>query len=207
MSIAARWRGVYLLTADTADTEWLAARVAAALAGGAVMVQYRNKQAAPALAYAQAQRLRVLTRAHAVPLLINDDPELAVAVGAEGVHLGRDDGTLAAARRRLGAAAIIGVSCYGELDRARHLAQAGADYLAFGSFFASPTKPNAPRAKLELLAAARDLGLPLVAIGGIDTARAPALIAAGADLVAVISAVFDAADAEAATRQLADCFG
>ena len=207
MSIAARWRGVYLLTADTADTEWLAARVAAALAGGAVMVQYRNKQAAPALAYAQAQRLRVLTREHAVPLLINDDPELAVAVGAEGVHLGRDDGALAAARRRLGAAAIIGVSCYGELDRARHLAQAGADYLAFGSFFASPTKPNAPRAKLELLAAARDLGLPLVAIGGIDTARAPALIAAGADLVAVISAVFDAADAEAATRQLADCFG
>jgi len=207
MSIAARWRGVYLLTADTADTEWLAARVAAALAGGAVMVQYRNKQAAPALAYAQAQRLRVLTREHAVPLLINDDPELAVAVGAEGVHLGRDDGALATARRRLGADAIIGVSCYGELDRARHLAQAGADYLAFGSFFASPTKPNAPRAKLELLAAARDLGLPLVAIGGIDTARAPALIAAGADLVAVISAVFDAADAEAATRQLADCFG
>ncbi|HEX7731319.1 MAG TPA: thiamine phosphate synthase, partial [Rhodanobacter sp.] len=120
-----------------------------------------------------------------------------------GVHLGRDDGDVAAARAVMGAGAIVGVSCYDSLERARTAAAAGADYIAFGAFFPSPTKPHAVRASPDLLRQSATLGLPRVAIGGITPDNAPSLVEAGADLLAVISAVFGAADVRAAAQRFA----
>jgi thiamine-phosphate pyrophosphorylase len=128
--------------------------------------------------------------------IVNDDPQLARAVGADGVHIGRDDASITAARELLGPERIVGVSCYGDLAAARDAVAQGADYVAFGSFFASSTKPHAPRADPALLREARALGVPLVAIGGIDADNVRSLIDAGADAVAVISDVFDHAQPE-----------
>ena len=197
-------RGLYAITPVTRDTEALAGKVAAALAGGAALVQYRFKDLAPALALTQARRLAALCAGADVPFVVNDSVPLAAAVGA-GVHLGRDDESPRAARVLL-REALIGVSCYDQPERAREAAAEGADYVAIGSVFASPTKPAAVRAPLALLARAREAGLPVVAIGGITPANAPAAIAAGADMVAVISAVFDAPDVEAAARRFARLF-
>jgi thiamine-phosphate pyrophosphorylase len=179
---------------------------AAALAGGAAILQYRDKTADHTRRLDEARALQALCARHGVPLIVNDDVELAHAAGAAGVHLGEDDAGLSAARARLGAGAIIGVSCYDSLDRARHFAAAGADYLAFGAFFPSPTKPQARRATLRLLAEAKPLGLPLVAIGGISADNAAGLIEAGADAVAVISALFGADDVRAAAQRFAALF-
>lgn len=197
---------MYLVTREEPDTTRLMAVVAAAIAGGAVLVQYRDKSRDPGHRRRQAEALLALTRPAGVPLVVNDDVALARAIGAEGVHLGRDDAALEDARAALGVEAIIGVSCYGDAGRARRLATTGADYVAFGSVYPSTTKPGAPRADLAIFAAAADLGIPRVAIGGIDAANAPALIAAGADLLAVIGAVFDADDPRAATRAIAAAF-
>jgi thiamine-phosphate pyrophosphorylase len=196
-------RGLYLLTPETADTVALLRLVAAAIAGGTVLVQYRDKSADGQRRLQQATQLQALCRAHGVPLIVNDDAALALAVGAAGVHLGEDDGDIAAARARLGADAIIGASCYDSLDRAAGMAAAGADYLAFGSFFPSPTKPAARRADAALLRAAARYGKPRVAIGGITPDNAPTLVAAGAELLAVISAVAEAADPRAAAQAFA----
>ena len=184
----------------------LLAVCAAALRGGASVLQYRDKTAGHTRRRAEAIALVDLCAQFRVPLIVNDDVELAASIGAAGVHLGEDDGDIGAARKRLGGAAIIGMSCYDSIDRARELASAGADYLAFGAFFLSVTKPHARRATLELLRAARPLGLPLVAIGGITADNAAPLLAAGADFVAAISGVFDAADPEAAARRYANLF-
>jgi thiamine-phosphate pyrophosphorylase len=192
-------RGLYLVTPDEADSERLLARVASVLPF-ATWLQYRNKAAGPALHTRQAAALQALCATAGVPLIVNDDPALAAAVGAAGAHLGEDDGDIAAARALLGADAIIGVSCYDDAGRAHAAAAAGADYLAFGAFFPSPTKPGARHARPGLLRQAASLGLPRVAIGGITPDNAPALIAAGADLVAVVSGVFDAPDPIAAAR-------
>ena len=196
--------GLYAITdGPRAD---LFAAVEEALRGGAAVLQYRDKSADQDRRRAEAVGLLALCRGFGVPLIINDDIELAASIGAHGVHLGKDDADIAAARTRLVAGAIIGVSCYDSLDRARELAAAGADYLAFGAFYASPTKPHARRASLDLLRAAKPLGLPLVAIGGITPDNAQALIDAGADLVAVVSGVFAAADPCAAARRYANLF-
>ena len=192
-------RGLYLVTPDEPDGDHLLARVAPLLAEASCL-QYRNKAADADVRLRQARALRTLCAMSGVPLIINDDVELAAAVGADGVHLGEHDAAIGDARMRLGAAAIIGVSCYDDLARARHAAAAGADYLAFGACFASPTKPNARRATPELLRQAAVLGLPRVAIGGITPENAALVVAAGADLVAVISGVFDAPDPVAAAR-------
>ena len=189
-----RLRGVYLLTPDESDTARLLERVEAALAGGAVLLQYRNKLADTALRLEQAQALLPLCRRHGVPLVINDSVELALAVGADGVHLGRDDGDIASARARLGAGRLLGVSCYGDWSRAEAAIAAGADQVAFGAMFPSPTKPAAPRAGPGLLTRARERGWCCAAIGGITLDNAPSLIAAGADLLALISDVFGAPD-------------
>ena len=203
---APRLRGLYAVTPGIADTGVLVARVEAALAGGAAMIQYRAKDAPRELAIAQAKRLAALCRDHGVPLVVNDSVELALEAGADGVHLGRDDGDAREARRKM-PRAILGVSCYADPERARVAAAAGADYVAIGSVFASSTKPDAVRAPLELLARAREAaGLPVAAIGGITPANAPQAIAAGADMVAVITAVFDAPDARAAAAQFARLF-
>jgi thiamine-phosphate pyrophosphorylase len=195
--------GLYAITDGALlPADRLVDAVSHAIAGGASMVQYRDKESPPQLRRAQAIALQTLCEARDVPLIINDDIELALHCGAAGVHLGRDDADLATARARLGPKAIIGVSCYADLERARTAAAAGADYLAFGRFFPSATKPAATPADPALLAAARrELQLPLCAIGGITAANAPQLLAAGADLLAVIHGLFGQPDVrEAAAR-------
>jgi thiamine-phosphate pyrophosphorylase len=188
-------RGLYAVTPDIADTGELLQRAEQALLGGIRLMQYRNKTADAALRRELALGLLGLCRQHGVPLVINDDLALALDIGADGAHLGREDGDLAAARAALGPGKLLGVSCYDEMERAREAARVGADYLAFGSFFASPTKPAAVRAPLTLLTEAKsEFGLPVCAIGGITLQNAPQLIAAGADLLAVISDLFEAAD-------------
>jgi thiamine-phosphate pyrophosphorylase len=199
--------GLYALTPDLLDSDELIARVAAAIEGGASVIQYRSKIASPPLRRAQALALRDLCAGRGVTFIVNDDVDLAYAVDADGVHLGRDDAPILRARRRLGHGAIIGASCYDSLDSATAAVGAGADYVAFGSFFASPIKPAAARAKPPLLTAAKArLSVPVVAIGGITPANAAPLVAAGADALAVISAVFRAADVTAAARAFADLF-
>lgn len=197
-------RGLYAITdgprADLLDV------AAAALYGGAALLQYRDKTADAPRRLQEARALQGLCAARGVPLIVNDDVELAAAVGAAGVHLGEDDANIAAARARLGENAIIGVSCYDSLARARQLAAAGADYLAFGAFFPSTTKPGARHATPALLREARALGLPLVAIGGITPDNGGPLIEAGADYLAVIAAVFGAADVRVAARRFSDLF-
>lgn len=191
--------GLYAITPQTEDTDRLVRLVAAALAGGARAVQYRDKSGDRARRRAQAGALRSLCRKHGVPLIVNDDLALALEVRAEGVHLGRDDTDPAAARARLGRGMLIGASCYADSVRALAAVRAGADYVAFGSVFASRTKPEAVHAPLSLFARVREqIAVPLVAIGGITPANAAEVLAAGADALAVSSALFDAPDVEAA---------
>ncbi len=199
-------KGLYAITPDTSNLNGLLSRVEACLTGGAQVVQYRNKTSdAPHLAMATA--LVSLCRQHGVPLIVNDDVDLALNADADGVHLGRDDGDIASARRRLGADSIIGVSCYGDLQLALDAQEAGADYVAFGSMFASMTKPHAPHAPLSLLTdAAAQLRIPIVAIGGITLQNAPQAIAAGADAIAVISAMFDAPDIRQAAQDFSNLY-
>ena len=199
--------GLYALTPDLLDTDELIARVTAAIAGGAAALQYRNKIASPPLRRAQALALRDLCAARGTIFIVNDDVNLAYAVDADGVHLGRDDVPLPRARQRLGSTAIIGASCYDSLERAAAAVAAGADYVAFGSFFPSTIKPDAVRVEAALLTAAKvRWNVATVAIGGITPATAPALIAAGADALAVITAVFDAPDVTAAAKAFRDAF-
>lgn len=207
MRTAESWRrGLYFVTPDRNDTAQLVALVAQALAGGASLVQYRNKSAEPATRHAQAHALQALAAGAGVPLVINDDVELAHAVGAAGVHLGRDDGDIAAARAVLGAQALVGASCYASIEAARRAASGGASYVAFGAMFPSGTKPQAARAPLELFRQAADLGLPRVAIGGINLDNAGLVIAAGADLIAVVSSIADAPDPRAAAARFSALF-
>lgn len=197
--------GLYVITDATLQPpERLVAAVAAALRGGARVVQYRDKSADHARRRDEAAALAALCRDAGACFIVNDDVGLTAAVGADGVHVGRDDAELAAARARLGPEALIGVSCYDDLERARRLAAAGADYLAFGSVFPSATKPEAVRAPLTLFRQARAFSdRPLVAIGGIDAGNIAEVGRAGADAAAVIRAVFGADDVEAAARRLA----
>jgi thiamine-phosphate pyrophosphorylase len=199
-------RGLYLVTAETEDTDGLCHQVDAALRGGAVLVQYRNKHAAASFRRKQAQALQEVCADHRVAFLINDDMQLALQLKADGVHVGRRDASVAQARAVLGAAAIVGASCYDSLDQARRAREEGATYIAFGAFHASATKPDARQAHPDVLQQAATLGLPRVAIGGIRADNARDLIAAGADLVAVVSDIFDAADAELAARSYLPLF-
>ncbi len=199
--------GLYAITPEDADTARLATRVRAALAGGARLVQYRNKSASAALRREQALALLAACRAASVPLIINDDLALAAAIDADGVHLGRDDGDVGAARAVLGAGKLVGVSCYDEFARAAQALGAGADYVAFGSVFPSATKPGAVRAPLALLTRARrELTVPVAAIGGITLDNAGQAIAAGASLLAVITDLFLAPDVAARAAAYARLF-
>ena len=196
--------GLYAIT-DGPRPDLLTA-AEAALRGGAVILQYRDKTTDAPRRDIEARALAALCARYDVPLIINDDVELAAGVGAAGVHLGEDDGDPDGARARLGSGAIIGVSCYDSLARARAGAAAGADYLAFGAFYPTATKPNARRATPELLRAAQDFGLPRVAIGGITPDNARPLLDAGADFLAVVSGVFGEPDPEAAAHRYATLF-
>jgi thiamine-phosphate pyrophosphorylase len=184
-------RGLYAITPDITDLQTLARKVEEALKAGVAMLQYRNKIISKDKRLLQAKELAPLARGYGVAFIVNDDVDIALAVGANGVHLGSEDGDLAAARAQL-PGKILGASCYDDLGKAKLAVDAGADYIAFGSVFPSPTKPAAVRAPLSLFQ--NDLGVPLCAIGGITLENASALIAAGADLLAVISDLFDAPD-------------
>ena len=202
--MSGRLRGLYAVTRPGPG---LVADVAAALRGGARVVQYRDKTDDAERKLDEARQLKALCAAGGALFIVNDDPQLARAAHADGVHLGRGDRAIAEARAMLGERVLIGVSCYDSLARARAAAAAGADYLAFGSLYASPTKPDAPRATLGLLRDARvEFDLPLCAIGGLTPANAAPVIAAGADLVAAISGVFDADDVAAAAAAYTQLF-
>ena len=204
-SLNARIRGLYAITPDEQDTAALLSKVRLVLRGGACVLQYRNKLADASLRAEQAGALRRLTREFGVPLIVNDDAALARHVEADGVHLGGEDGSVAEARALLGDGGIIGVSCYNRLPLAQEAVKHGADYVAFGAFFPSGVKPEAVVATLELLRQARqELQVPIVAIGGITVQNGAQLIEAGADALAVISAVFAAPDIQDAARQFAD---
>jgi len=200
-------RGLYAVTPDEPDIGSLTRKVRKALAGGARILQYRNKSANAAVRREQGTALLALCREARIPFVINDDLDLARAIGADGLHLGRGDVSIAAARAQLGEDKLLGVSCYDRLELALAAGEAGADYVAFGSAFPSSTKPEATRAPLSLYREARArLDLPIVAIGGITTENALNVIEAGADAVAVISALFDSPDIEAAARSFSRLF-
>ncbi|MDR0441090.1 MAG: thiamine phosphate synthase [Candidatus Accumulibacter sp.] len=184
-------RGLYVITPEMPDTADGLARVRAALAGGARIIQYRDKSGNATRQRTMATALRALTREFTASLIINDNAPLALAVDADGVHLGEEDGDLAAARAMLGDDRIVGASCYADFERARAATRAGADYVAFGAVFASPTKPHAVHADLALFGRCRDeLGVPSCAIGGITLDNAATVVAAGADMLAVITDIF-----------------
>jgi thiamine-phosphate pyrophosphorylase len=198
-----RLSGLYVITADTTTVEDLAS----AIRGGASIVQYRDKSNDVSKRLREASAIRVLCAEKGVLFIVNDDVELAASVEADGVHVGREDADCASARERLGDEAIIGVSCYNDFSRAEAAFRAGASYIAFGAFFGSPTKPEAPRATTDLLLRAkRELPLPVVAIGGITPQNGASLINAGADMLAVITAVFSQPDIAGASRQFSDLF-
>ncbi|TXH63896.1 MAG: thiamine phosphate synthase [Thermomonas sp.] len=197
-------RGLYLITPDARDPSRLLERVLPLLPFAACL-QLRAKSMDDSLLRDAGARLREACADARVPFIVNDDARLAQELDADGVHLGEHDGGIAGARALLGENAIIGVSCYDDLERARTLTAQGADYLAFGAFFPSPTKPHARRASLDLLRDSAVFGLPRVAIGGITPDNAGPLVAAGADLLAVISGVFDAPDPIKAARAYLSC--
>lgn len=199
-------RGVYLITPDETDSARLLERVRPLLAG-TTWLQYRNKAVDAPTRLAQATALQALCAEAGVPLIINDDVGLAQQTGAAGVHLGEDDGDIAAARALLGPQAIIGASCYDEFERAQRAVAAGASYVAFGAFFPSRSKATPRRANPELLRQSAALGVPRVAIGGLTPDNSRAVVDAGADLIAVISGVFSEADPVAALEAYRSCFG
>jgi thiamine-phosphate pyrophosphorylase len=197
-------RGLYAITDGGPQ---IAAAVEAAIRGGARLLQYRDKSADPARRLVQARSLLELCHGHGLSLIVNDDVALAAEAGADGVHLGKDDGRVQDARVRLGPRAMIGVSCYDSLERALQAAHDGADYVAFGSFFASSSKPQAIPAPLSLLVEARrNLSIPLCAIGGITPDNGAGLISAGADMLAVINGLFASDDVEKEARRYAALF-
>ena len=199
--------GLYAITPDEADTDLLLAKVEAALQGGISVLQYRNKQASYKLQTQQASAILPLCKQYQVPFIINDSIELCLALNADGVHIGADDGNIAEVKARLGANKILGASCYNRFDLALSAQQAGATYVAFGACFASSTKPHAPVASLDLFKQAKaQLHIPAVAIGGITLTNAPSVIQAGADSIAVINAIFNADGVKLAAQQFAYLF-
>jgi thiamine-phosphate pyrophosphorylase len=207
VALRTEFRGLYAITPDGIDTDALGRKVSQAISGGARAVQYRSKSADAALRREQGRALLVLCRAAGVPLIVNDDLDLAETLGADGLHLGRADTPIAVARARLGKNPILGASCYDRLELALAARNAGADYVAFGSAFPSATKPGATRAPLALYREAKSrLNCPVVAIGGITSENAQTLIEAGVDAVAVIGALFGAPDVERRAREFASMF-
>ncbi|WP_374680514.1 thiamine phosphate synthase [Hydrocarboniphaga effusa] len=201
--------GLYAITSASlcADESRLIAGATAALEGGARLLQYRDKGAAPARRERLALQLRGLCARHGCRFIVNDDVELAIAIEADGVHLGRGDGSVRRARERLGERAIIGVSCSGSIERAVEAQAEGASYVAFGRFYPSSTKPDAPPAQIETLRQVRGLiGLPVCAIGGITADNAAPLIEAGADMIAAVEGIFGAADIRAEAARYAALF-
>ena len=200
-------RGLYAITPATPDTRRLCAMCAAALEGGAAILQYRNPEADADARREQAAALAELCREFGAFFIVNNHPELAAEVGADGAHLGRDDMDLLSAREILGPDAIVGATCGDSPERAERAREAGATYCALGAVFPSPTKPDAPACALEKIGAARQRsGLPVAAIGGINADNIAEVARAGADMAAVVSALFGARDIRGAARELSAAF-
>lgn len=211
-------RGLYAITPETTDLPKLVDQVGQAVAGGASAVQYRNKSFSPSMAMVQAKALQTLLSKTGVLFIINDNIELALSIRADGVHVGKEDsdfGALSTIREHFSSGTfssrrqpfLIGVSCYNDLQRAKAAVAAGADYVAFGSVFPSHTKPEAVKADVTLLKAAKiALNVPVVAIGGITLENAPQLIAANVDAIAVITNLFAASDIRDRARQFTNLF-
>lgn len=203
----ARIKGLYAITPDITDTHRLTTMVGAALTGGINILQYRNKSPDKSLRLQQATALLALCRTHNVPLIINDDVELALAIGADGVHLGASDDNLVEARQKLGNRFLIGASCYDQLLLAQQAVTEGADYVAFGSMFVSSTKPAAVKAPLTVLSDAKTaLACPVVAIGGIRLDNIQQIAATGADAAAIITDLFDADSISRQVQKLRQAF-
>ncbi len=199
--------GVYAITDPALMGDDILSPVKQAIAGGIRLLQYRNKNALPQTQLIEAVALAALCRAHNVNFIINDNPQLAAEVGAKGVHLGQSDSNITHARQILGADKIIGITCHASLDQAQAAEQAGADYVAFGRFFPSQTKPDAPPAEINILQQAREyLSIPIVAIGGITPENGDQLIEAGADMLAVIHGIFGVTEIEQATQRYVKLF-
>ena len=201
-------QGLYAIADSTLATgAALEQSVRRVISGGACMIQYRDKTADADRRREEAAMLVATCRRFGVPMIVNDDLALALETGADGVHIGRDDTPLVEARRRLGREFIIGVSCYDQVQRAERAQAEGADYVAFGSMFPSTTKPEATAAGLDIIVRARRrIRLPIVAIGGITSENGRSLLDAGVDMLAVVSALFAAADPEQAARCFARLF-
>ena len=200
-------KGLYAVTPDILNTELLCEKVEKALQGGASQVQYRNKAADANLRLRQASALLALCRSYQVPLIINDHLDLCAQIDADGLHVGATDCDLGAARRLLGDDKILGASCYNQLDLAIKAQDFGASYVAFGACFASGTKPNAPVASHNLITQAKKhLNIPSVAIGGITLQNAPQVIAAGANAIAVVGALFNVEDIKVSSQQFSGLF-
>ena len=205
--IKGRIKSLYAITPTGLDTASLKRDVVAVLAGGVRLLQYRQKGKAYDLQALEARELNRLCAAYNANLIINDNVRLALEIDAAGVHLGRDDMSVADARRLLGANKIIGVSCYNQIALAEAAVAAGADYIAFGAFFSSQVKPHAVHADLAIIVQAKTkFHIPIVAIGGITLQNAPQLIHAGADAIAVISDLFNAPDITAQARAFQQLF-
>jgi thiamine-phosphate pyrophosphorylase len=208
VSTQTKLRGLYVIT----DTHLIprarfVEAVEAAVRGGATMVQLREKETPPEEVVRLGREILAVTRRYGALLIVNDHPTVAREIGADGVHVGREDPPVAETRAIVGPGAIIGASCYGDIERAVAAEQAGADYVAFGTPFPSPTKPKRTDISLEIFQAAKQrVRVPVFAIGGITLANAPQVINAGADGIAVVSGVFAAPDVEAAARALAQLF-
>ena len=209
--------GLYAITPcssiQSLSTSELLSKIHSAIEGGVRIVQYREKQLPEAARLQQAHAIKTLCDTHNVCFLVNDDVAIAREVGAQGVHLGQGDSSLVQAREILGDSAIIGISCYNKLELAIRAQEQGADYVAFGRFFSSQTKPSAVQADIDLLIRAKsELSIPIACIGGITAENAKLLVSAGADMLAVINAIFGskdnvgAEDVRLAAQQLAESF-
>ena len=200
-------KGLYLVTPDWDDTDRLVSISEAGLKGGAALLQYRHKTASPSLRREQATALLALCRRQGKPFIINDYPELCVELDADGIHIGGTDASVAEVRRQVGPDRIVGSSCYGSLELAQSAQAAGASYVAFGGFYPSRIKKYEVSTPVDIVTRARQaVALPNVVIGGMTRENAVPLIAAGADMVAVISSVYFADDPEGAARALAGLF-
>lgn len=200
-------RGLYLVTPDWDNTPELLAVTERALKGGAALVQYRHKTASAELRQEQAECLLALCRSYHVPLVINDHVELCLAIGADGVHVGGTDASVASVRKQVGPDKIVGASCYGDLDLAHTAKEQGASYVAFGGFYPSRVKKYEVSTQPEIVAQAKaQLNMPVVVIGGMTYENSTVLVAQGADMVAAISSVYSAGNPELAARQFAGLF-
>ncbi|WP_374518588.1 thiamine phosphate synthase [Undibacterium squillarum] len=199
-------RGLYIVTPDWDDTARLLAVTEQALLGGAAIVQYRHKTAQPVQRMEQAAALLSLCRQYQKPLIINDHLDLCQALDADGLHVGGTDIDVAAARAALGEHKIVGASCYGDLQRAKDAAAAGASYIAFGGFYPSRIKKYDFRTEYDIVSEAAGIGLPRVVIGGMTLENCKPLVQRGSEMVAAISSVYFEEDPQAAARAFAALF-